>query len=1474
MNRLKKHGLFMALILTLGCTVFTPNQVDAQEFDGTDFWVGFLSTQGDASQVFTLNLISDTIATVIISVPLAATPYTDTVSLLPNVLVEFALPKALVNNNSTENANGTTISRQSHVVRKTGVHITSTANIIVYAGNNQEFSSDAATAIPTSALGTKYEVIAFSAITTNRASTFCIVGTEDNTTISLKYNGWTFAPNLTQKFPKGGTETIILNRGELYTVVAYNATPLLPPEDINNIASDLTGTTINADKPVSVFGGNECATAGECPFCDHLYEQIRPLKSWGYQYNVAPTYKLPVVTSDIVKIYATEDNTQVILSGSLTINLNKLQSYHLDIANPLFIKSNKPIHVSQYLKGSTCNTPRGEIDPLMMDILPENQYTARFLFGASSYGRYGRHYATVIIETGKEGSLRLNGNPVALIAPGVQPIPGSGFSVLYIALSRGKSYILESIIGARMSVYAYGYGIEEAYGYTAGGKILDLCYVQTKDTTVCYNDVALIHGLNLNILTGEEVADNNILWFNTPSGGASVYSGKDVTTASITNTTVLWAQVANETCKNERYKITINGLPELVASIHEDAAICSGDDAEVRFEMQGSSNSFDIVYSDGTSNFNLNDVSSGVVDVQNPLTNTTYSIVSLIDDSMAMCLPRITNEDITISVTEAPVVTNLTRDCNLPETHYSIEFDLQYGDILTYQVKGITGAFDGSGTHFISDPILAGGSYAFDVFDDIGCDTVSISGIYACNCANSSGAMVDIATKIKVCEGNNAIATHDGQEVLVADDRLTFYLHTSSGAFLGTVKDSSLTPEFGFKPGMTYGTTYYISPATGNKYTTSEFVDRSEPCFNIMAGKPVVFFRNPTAQISGNVSICAGETENMIIALTGNGPFDLIYTDGTSDFPLNNINNGHNNPVSPTTTTTYSIKSVQINNGPMCSGTPSGTFTVTVKQSPTLSMTGNISVCPGEEVIIPLNFTGIGPFNISYNSNSLPKTANDIVLGGSLPVTPIGNTTYIPTQIFDQNTGCIGTVNGSYIVDVSSTPVVTNVVEDCNGGDQFTVEFDINGGSGNYTVEGGPGTLTGGTFNSSPMPGGSAYSFDVFDDNNCDTITITGTFSCCDTRAGNMISAALFEICQTSEVSVDHNGGQILEPGDKLQFILCSDLNDPLSSVITVSDSPSFVYISTSMSLETVYYVYAIAGGQNGQGDVDFNDPCFSISAEYNEILFHENPESTILGSEEICIGSNGNVFLTTTSGQGPFNIVYSDGTSNFNLNGVGPNSSFLVSPTSNATYTVVSVSNTETSCSGGGQGTVTITVQNPNATFDIEGDITLDGIVSFVNTTSGANPIQWILPDESLLPGDEVVNFSFSDLGEGLYNACLIVESPTIANCIDTTCKDIEINGDISVFIPNTFTPNGTKFNEEFIPVINGATSIGYSFLIFNRWGGLVFETDDMRNGWNGSLNNNGPTLNTGFYTYVVNVVAESNSEKKVITGNVSLLK
>jgi gliding motility-associated-like protein len=61
---------------------------------------------------------------------------------------------------------------------------------------------------------------------------------------------------------------------------------------------------------------------------------------------------------------------------------------------------------------------------------------------------------------------------------------------------------------------------------------------------------------------------------------------------------------------------------------------------------------------------------------------------------------------------------------------------------------------------------------------------------------------------------------------------------------------------------------------------------------------------------------------------------------------------------------------------------------------------------------------------------------------------------------------------------------------------------------------------------------------------------------------------------------------------------------------------------------------------------------------------------------------------------------------------------------------------------------------------------------------------------------------------------------------------------------------------------------------LIFNRWGEIIFESQDPNTGWNGSFGPNGNQCQTGTYTYIITFKDPSTNELLNISGHVILIK
>jgi gliding motility-associated-like protein len=87
------------------------------------------------------------------------------------------------------------------------------------------------------------------------------------------------------------------------------------------------------------------------------------------------------------------------------------------------------------------------------------------------------------------------------------------------------------------------------------------------------------------------------------------------------------------------------------------------------------------------------------------------------------------------------------------------------------------------------------------------------------------------------------------------------------------------------------------------------------------------------------------------------------------------------------------------------------------------------------------------------------------------------------------------------------------------------------------------------------------------------------------------------------------------------------------------------------------------------------------------------------------------------------------------------------------------------------------------------------------------------------------------------------------VTGCVDTATVSIEVDETLEFFVPNTFTPNGDGNNDQLMVYGNGLTYL--NFEIYNRWGELVFQTNDPNVGWDGTYK--GEQAPPGVYVYQV---------------------
>ena len=109
---------------------------------------------------------------------------------------------------------------------------------------------------------------------------------------------------------------------------------------------------------------------------------------------------------------------------------------------------------------------------------------------------------------------------------------------------------------------------------------------------------------------------------------------------------------------------------------------------------------------------------------------------------------------------------------------------------------------------------------------------------------------------------------------------------------------------------------------------------------------------------------------------------------------------------------------------------------------------------------------------------------------------------------------------------------------------------------------------------------------------------------------------------------------------------------------------------------------------------------------------------------------------------------------------------------------------------------------------------------------------------------------------------------------CESTYCIEVLVDDDLTIYVANAFTPNGDDDNDVFRPSIIGVQEDWYRFMVFDRWGLLVFSTTDPYEAWNGGMNNDGEALPDGVYVWTLRAKDQFTPEKAELIGHVTLVK
>jgi gliding motility-associated-like protein len=329
-----------------------------------------------------------------------------------------------------------------------------------------------------------------------------------------------------------------------------------------------------------------------------------------------------------------------------------------------------------------------------------------------------------------------------------------------------------------------------------------------------------------------------------------------------------------------------------------------------------------------------------------------------------------------------------------------------------------------------------------------------------------------------------------------------------------------------------------------------------------------------------------------------------------------------------------------------------------------------------------------------------------------------------------------------------------------------------------------------------------------------------------------------------------------------LEFNLGNDTiicNDSLFEL--VATYPFASYLWQDGSINTTYNAVS-----SGEYWVEITDSFGCKTADTINILFNNLFEANISGGGGYCIeDTNFEDALITSNTQESIVVEYTDGINNYSVTSICP----INLPINNTgDYSITYVEEASSGCQGIFSGNA-LYYHNPSpiADFSLDPNIAYldDSKIEFTNLSSGNITSLWSF-DYGV---DELIDsLSFSRVlkNEGVYNIFLLVENEF--SCKDSIAKILKIL-EVEYSIPSVFTPNGDQINDFF--TIDKTNVSSFEMTIYNRWGRVVFKSNDISLAWDGKKD--GVDVPEGTYFYSVFFYSLTGKYYELV-GNVLLIR
>ena len=189
----------------------------------------------------------------------------------------------------------------------------------------------------------------------------------------------------------------------------------------------------------------------------------------------------------------------------------------------------------------------------------------------------------------------------------------------------------------------------------------------------------------------------------------------------------------------------------------------------------------------------------------------------------------------------------------------------------------------------------------------------------------------------------------------------------------------------------------------------------------------------------------------------------------------------------------------------------------------------------------------------------------------------------------------------------------------------------------------------------------------------------------------------------------------------------------------------------------------------------------------------------------------------------------------------------------------------------------------NPGSYTDTVSNGILCDTILHLNIAVRPNIPKYLPTDTTYCSGNIITLYSpyeatvWGDLGVGMELQIMVADTIQVFSTDMFGCTRVDTLlihsccGNAQIYIPNVFKPNSLE-NDRFRPYIEGNCHFE-RFEIYDRWGELVFKSENINNAWDGK-SAKGQTMNPGVYVYAIYLTDTYSGEQVVLSGDISLVR